>query len=220
MRTLIVAALLGLAQAIRIDFRGLEERYVVQAESLYYVRRAYSCHFGIPVAAIHIATASHMGQTSEVPEYINAYTAPRDIPCDILAGTHWDKSTTHQPISHYLTLYRLLSEEEPITLTVELLGPIGYVRPYELNMLPFLASAVDEQYADILTSNPELFVEIGALPSAQRPVLMRLLQGTDMYLVAAAVAALHCIGGFCLLWMARRSHKRKFSDLVEGTDMV
>jgi hypothetical protein len=138
-----------------------------------------------------------------------------------LAATHWDKSAAHfQPINHYLNLYRLLAEEEPITLTVELLGPIGHVRPYELNMLPFLASAVDEQYADILTSNPELFVEAGALPSAQRPVIMRLLQGTDMYLVGAAVAALHCIGGGCLLWMARRSHKRKLSDIIEGPDMV
>ena len=219
MQSLIVAILLGLAQAIRIDFRGLEERYVVQAESLYYVRRAYSCHFGIPVAAVHIARASHLGQTNEVPEYINAYVAPRDIPCDILASTHWDKSGSVSA-DHYLNLYRLLADEEPITLTVELLGPIGLVRPYELNMLPFLASAVDERYADILTSNPELFVETSGLPVAQRPVLMRLLQGTDMYLVAAAVVVLHCIGGGCLFWMARRSHKRKFSDLVDGPDMV
>lgn len=221
MHTLIVLSLLAAAQAaITIDFRGLEERYVVQPESLYYVRRAYSCHFGIPVAAVHIAAASHYGQVSRVPEYINAYSAPRDIPCDILAATHWDRSAATKSIDHYLQLYRLLAEEEPITLSIELLGPIGHIRPYELNMLPFLASSVDERYADILGSNPELFVEIGGLPAAQRPVLMRLLQGTDMYLVAAAVMAIHCVGGGCLLWMARRQSKRKFSDLVEGPDMV
>jgi hypothetical protein len=223
MRHLIVLALLALAQAaINIDFRGLDERYMVQPESLYYVRRAYSCHLDLPVAAVHIATVSRFGAVNRVPEYINAYTAPRDIPCDILAATHWDKPLiNYQPVRHYLHLYRLLAEEEPTTLTVELLGPVGHVRPYELNMLPFLASSVDENYADILTSNPELFVEIGALPVAQRPVLMRLLQGTDMYLVAAAVAALHCLGGGCLFWMARRSHKRKFSDIDEsGPNMV
>jgi hypothetical protein len=223
MHLLIVIALVGLVQgAINIDFRGLDERYMVQPESLYYVRRAYSCHLGIPVAAVHIATAARYGVTNRVPEYINAYEAPRDIPCDILAATHWDKPLiNYQPINHYLRLYRLLGEEEPITLTVELLGPVGHMRPYELNMLPFLASSVDENYADILTSNPELFVEIGALPTAQRPVLMRLLQGTDMYLVTAAVVVLHCIGGGCLLWMARRSHKRKFSDAyVGGPELV
>jgi hypothetical protein len=219
MHTLIVLGLLAAAQAISIEFRGLEERYVVQPESLYYVRRAYSCHFGIPVAAVHIGAASHFGQTSRVPEYINAYVAPRDIPCDILAATHWDRGAATRSADHYLRLYRLLAEEEPITLTVELLGPIGHVRPYELNMLPFLASAVDERYADILGSNPELFVEIGGLPVAQRPTLMRLLHGTDMYLVGAAVLVLHCVGGGCLLWMARRSHKRKFSDL-DAMDIV
>ena len=219
MHTLIVLSLLVVTQAaITIDFRGLEERYVVQPESLYYVRRAYSCHFGIPVAAVHIAAASHYGQASLVPEYINAYVAPRDIPCDILASTHWDHGSGSASVDHYLRLYRLLSEEEPISLTVELLGPIGHVRPYELNMLPFLASAVDERYADILSSNPELFVEVGGLPTAQRPVLMRLLQGTDMYLIAAAVVVLHCIGGGCLFWMARRSHKRKFSDAYVSDD--
>jgi hypothetical protein len=132
-----------------------------------------------------------------------------------MAGTHW-----HSDGGSTMSQYKLLAEEEPLSLTVELLGPIGHSRPYELNMLPFLASAVDERYADILGSNPELFVEVGGLPVTQRPILMRLLQGTDMYLVAGAVVSFHCIGAICLLWMARQSHKRKYSNLVDVAIIV
>jgi hypothetical protein len=205
MRSVVLTSLLALASTLKVEFRGLDSRYALLPSSLYYVRRAYACHFDVSTDAVQIVSGSYYNQTSHATDEVNRYVAPREVPCYLLAATHWSDTSGEDTD---LQLYRDLSDEEPFTLTLNVVGPVGLVRPYQLNLLPYLAASVSDLYAPILHSVPHLFVEVGALPASMRPMLARLLGG-DVFAVLSAVVILHLIGSCGLMFIARRASAKK-----------
>ena len=208
MRFAVLTSLIALANTLKVEFRGLDSRYALLPSSLYYVRRAYACHYDVPTAAVHIVSGSYYNQTSHATDEVNRYEAPREVPCHLLASTQWSDRTGEEGD---LQLYRDLSAEEPFVLTLRVVGPVGVVRPYQLNLLPYLAAGVSDLYAPILHSVPHLFVEVGALPAAMRPLMARLLSG-DIFAVLGAVVLLHLIGSCGLMFIARRTTKKRFGS--------
>lgn len=214
MRFVVLTSLIALATAttLRVEFRGLDSRYALLPSSLYYVRRAYACHFNVPTGAVQIVSGSYYNQTSHATDEINLYTAPREVPCHLLTATRWSDRSGEDTD---LQLYRDLAAEEPFALTLRIIGPVGVVRPYQLNLLPYLAAGVADLYAPILHSVPHLFVEVGALPASMRPMLARLIGG-DIFAVLSAVVLLHLIGSCALMFIARRATKRRAAQPLES----
>jgi len=194
------------AHEASVQFRGLNIRHMVQPYALYYLRSAFACHYGVPVAAVRIDSVSWFNETHIVqPEYnINEYVEPRPIPCPVLAATHWDDGG--DPDS---ALKRILLVQEPVTISVQLDMPIGATRPYKLNLLPYLATAADESFADLLHAAPELFTDVGDLPTAPRLSLSRLLGKIDLKVTIMGVLLLHFGGAMCLVCIAHGSRKSK-----------
>lgn len=206
----ILHAILPLAAAAahirHVDFKGLDGRFAVLPESLYYVRSAYACHYGIPVNTVAVESLTWYNMTSLVLDsyHINDWAPVRPLPCTVQAATHWSDGWPTVAPWH---LVRSLVAEEPMTVTVRIDAPIGAVAPLPLNMLPFLAAAVDERYAELLGS-PDLFVD--AVAPGSMSFVRRLMVG-DAWTLISVVVALHLIGmfGICCI---RRETKRRYSD--------
>lgn len=204
--TLTLISLLAAAKAATVSFRGLDGRYMVQPHALYLIRNAFACHYGVPVNAVQVDAVSWYNITSTVrPEYaINEYTPIQPMPCALFASTHWDGAgEDHLPEDEYLRLYRSLADQEPVTVSVSLDMPIGWTRPYKLNLLPYLAAAVDEEFAPVLHSQPQLFTEIGPLPNTPRPTALRLLGLLDLKVMILGILVLHFGGAMALVCLAR-----------------
>ncbi len=193
-------------KAATVSFRGLDGRYMVQPHALYFLRNAFACHYGVPVAAVSVEAVSWYNVTSTVkPEYgVNDYIAVQPIPCSVFAATHWDGSNEDQlPEDEYLQLYRSLADQEPVTVSISMDMPIGWTRPYKLNLLPYLAAAVDEEFAPVLHSQPQLFTEVGSLPHTPRPTVLRLLGQLDLKVMILGILVLHFGGAMALVCVAR-----------------
>lgn len=182
-----------------IHFKGLDMRYALLPQSLYYIRNAYACHYGIPLEVVAIESISWFNQTAEPSYEINNWLPARIIPCDVMASTHWKG-----PAKAHHTLRRQLEAEEPVHVSVRIDSPVGVVPAYTLNMLPFLASAVDEYYGELLGS-PHLFVDAESAPLRH---LLQQLEDIDMWTLLSVVVGLHLIGASGLLLLASRGRKR------------
>lgn len=216
--TLTLVSLLAAAKAATVSFRGLDGRYMVQPHALYFLRNAFACHYGVPVAAVQIEAVSWYNVTSTVkPDYgVNDYAPAQPIPCALFAATHWDGvAEDHLPEEEYLGLYRALADQEPVTVSVSLDVPIGWTRPYKLNLLPYLAAAVDEEFAPVLHSQPQLFTEVGPLPKTSRPSALRLLGLLDLKVMILGIIVLHFGGAMGLICLAQARMKNREYQLPD-----
>jgi hypothetical protein len=204
--------LVASATSRTLHFKGLDMRYAVLPQSLYYIRNAYACHYGIPVEMVAIESISWYNQTSVIePSYhINDWQPKHIIPCDIIAATQWKS-----PEKIHRALRRELEAEEPVHIGVRIDSPIGVVPAYTLNMLPFLAAAVDEYYGELLGS-PHIFMDAESAPISH---LLQQLEDLELWTLLSVVVGLHLIGASGLLLIASRGGKRRLSDLPVA-DMV
>lgn len=191
---------------------------MVQPYALYFLRNAFACHYGVPVNAIQIEAVSWYNLTSPVKsEYgVNDYAPIQPIPCSLFAATHWDRNAEDKLTENeYLRLYRSLAEMEPVTVSVSLAIPIGWIRAYKLNLLPYLAASVDEQFAPVLHSQPHLFTEIGPLPHTSHPNESRLLSEIDLKVMILGILALHFGGALALICLAQIRLKKRVNSIPE-----
>lgn len=204
--TLLMALAVADAATIRtIHFKGLDMRYALLPQSLYYIRSAYACHYGIPVESVAIESVSWYNQTSIIEQsyHINDWQPTNSVACEIMAATAWKS-----PGKIHKALRLQLEREEAFHIAVRIDSPIGVVPAYTLNMLPFLAAAVDEYYGDLLGS-PHLFVDAESAPLGH---LLQHLEDLDMWTLLSVVVGLHLIGASGLLLVASRVRKRRSSD--------
>lgn len=208
MQTLLLGAL---------AFRGLDSRFMVQPHALYFLRNAFACHYGVPVGAVTVQAISWYNMTSTVrPEYgVNDYALAQPIPCSVFAATHWDDAGAELADEEYLQLYRALADQEPVKVSVSMNVPIGWARPYKLNLLPYLAAAVDEEFAPLLHSEPHLFTEVGALPRTPPTTALRLLGQIDLKVIILGIIALHFGGALCLICLAKHRVPKAAAALTD-----
>lgn len=208
---LMMMATVASAASRTIHFKGLNIRYALIPQSLYYIRSAYSCHYGIPVDAVTIESISWYNTTSIIPAefHINDYQPSRPLSCSEQTATQWSS-----PKIKNRALRQQLEDEEPISIKVRIDTPIGIVPAYNLNLLPYLSTAVDEYYGDLLGA-PHLFVNVEAAPIGH---LLQQLEDLDAWTLLSIVVGLHLIGASGLLLVASRSRKAEVGPRV--ADMV
>ncbi len=146
---------------IDITFRGLDIKYAFTTNAISTLRETISCRVGINHSEVLLNSIKVGNQSLEFGPNDDVNIAPMSHPynCHLINTVHWD--------SPKLNIYgKLLSElKEDIQVTFRMSFTGDFKRAYGTNIIPFLATSIDEYYGDILandymafyiSSNPEI----------------------------------------------------------------
>jgi hypothetical protein len=137
------------ADQYKIAFRGLDEKYALTKNAISALREIISCRANVPHQSVTLSTITIRNTTWIVPQNDEVNIEPQAYPrnCHLTNTIHWD--TFHQPgISH---LMRSLHDEPLLEYTLDI--PVHPSRAFGSNIISFLATSINEKYADILVSD-------------------------------------------------------------------
>lgn len=137
------------AEQYTISFRGLDEKYALTKNAISALREIIACRANVPHQTVILSAVTIKNTTWIVPKNDEVNTEPQAYPrnCHLTNTIHWD--TYHQP--GVTQLMRSLYDEPLIEYTLDL--PVSPSRAFGANIISFLATSIDEKYADILTSD-------------------------------------------------------------------
>ena len=131
-----------------ISFRGLDPNYALSKTGVNALREIVACRAGVPHSTVQLTSITinnetvpiwqnHEGNLANMSYYSN---------CKLINTLHWDMK---EPVNK--SLRSQLLEEDPVHFHLTL--PVNANRALGANIINFLIAAINEKYADLLTSD-------------------------------------------------------------------
>ncbi len=144
---------------ISMTFRGLDENYTFTPYAISALRESIACRIGLNHSLVTLNSITIRNRTFEfnINDEVNSYFRVIPYNCHLLNSVHWDINP--ERISQ--SLLNELKDEIEITFKLEFPGDAK--KAYRANIMSFLATAVNEYYANILENDYILFYT-GSIP--------------------------------------------------------
>jgi hypothetical protein len=161
--TLIIAVNAVNAGHISMSFRGLDEKYTFTPYAISTLRESIACRAGLNHSLVVLNSITIRNRTFEfdVNDEVNSYSRVMPYNCYFLNSVHWD----NHPIRISQNLLQELKDDIEVTFKIEFPGDAK--KAYGANIMSFLATAVNEYYANILENDYMLFYT-GSMPELIR----------------------------------------------------
>ena len=161
----ILALMIVGAQAghISMTFRGLDANYTFTTNAISTLREIIACRAGLnhSMVLLDSITIKNMTLEFDVNDEVNGPVRLIPYNCYFLNSAHWDMNPSRINRS-------LLKElKDDIEVTFKLQFPGNSEKAYGANIIPFLATSVNEYYAEILENNYMAFYA-GSIPELIR----------------------------------------------------
>ncbi len=157
----IIALIVGGVQAghISMTFRGLDSNYTFTPFAISALRETIACRAGLNHSTVILDSITIRNRTYELDPNHEVNSNFRIMPynCHFLNSIHWDV----QPSRINRSLLKELKEDVEVTFKFQFPGDAK--KAYGANIMPFLASAVNEYYAEILENDYMAFYA-GSIP--------------------------------------------------------
>lgn len=165
MNYLIGIAFLSIVNAghISMTFRGLDENYTFTSFAVSALRESIACRTGLNHSVVLLNSITIRNRTFEFNVNDEVNGPGRLIPynCHFLNSAHWNTN----PLSISRSLMNELKKDIEVTFTLQFPG--ASEKAYGANIIPFLATSVNEYYADILENDYMAFYA-GSIPELIR----------------------------------------------------
>ncbi len=148
---------------ISMSFRGLDANYTFTPYAISALRESIACRIGLNHSLVTLKSITIRNTTFEfdVNDEVNSYFRVMPYNCHFLNSVHWDNNPTR--ISQ--SLLRELKDDIEVTFKLEFPGDAK--KAYGANIMSFLATSVNEYYANILENDYMLFYT-GSIPELIR----------------------------------------------------
>ncbi len=148
---------------ISMTFRGLDANYTFTPFAVSTLREIVACRAGLNHSVVLLESIKIKNTTFEfkTDDEVNAPNKLLQYNCHFLNQVHWTQNPAH--ISR--TLLKELLDEVEVTFKLEFPG--ASEKAYGANIIPFLATSINEYYADILANDYMAFYA-GSIPELIR----------------------------------------------------
>jgi hypothetical protein len=145
-----------------ISFRGLDPQYALSRTGINALREIISCRAAVPHTHVRLEAITILNETLPVqPDHEgNLANMSYYSNCKLINTLHWDMK---EPVNSRLRAELLA--EDPVHFHLSL--PVNEKRAYGANIINFLATSINEQYADMLVSDYMSFF-VGPGPAAAK----------------------------------------------------